>query len=238
MRRSISNTKKDLRWAAVRSQDGGRDGEFFYAVKTTGVYCRPSCAARPKPENVAFHKTRAEAERAGFRPCKRCRPDRDALHFTIAKTSLGLTLVARSTRGVCAILFGDSRIGLLRELRGRFPGEFLIDRGSDIAREIIALVEDCDGKTSLKLDMQGTEFQKRVWQELQRIPSGATAGYADIARRIGMPNAARAVARACAANPLALAVPCHRVVRSDGTLSGYRWGIARKKTLLKREAAA
>ncbi len=203
--------------------------KHFYSVKTTGVYCRPSCAARPKMENVRFHTTAAEAERAGFRPCKRCRPEREALSYAIGETWLGLTLVAKSERGVCAILFGKSRAALKRDLRKRFGSEALI--------ETARALEPFVGGARFPLDMRGTAFQMLVWRGLKEIPSGRTASYAEIAKAIGEPRAARAVAQACAANPLAVAVPCHRVVASDGSLSGYRWGVERKKRLLAREAA-
>ncbi len=208
-------------------------GKFFYSVRTTGVYCRPGCAARPKMENVRFHATRAEAEREGFRPCKRCKPRREALSATFARTSLGPTLVARSAKGICAILFGKSRAALLRDLRKRFA-QAVIDEG-ELDQQTMAFVEAA-GAAAPALDMRGTQFQTRVWRSLQKIPAGRTASYADLARAIGRPSAARAVAQACAANPLAIAVPCHRVVRSDGSLSGYRWGTGRKKQLLAREA--
>lgn len=205
------------------------DGKAFYSVRTTGVYCRPSCAARPKPENVAFHATREDAERAGFRPCRRCRPEREALNVAIAETSLGLTLVAGSAKGVCAVLFGGSRDGLMADLRRRFPAMAFV-------RQDRALESFVDG-SDFALDLRGTAFQTRVWEALRRIPRGRTASYAEVARAIGMPNSARAVALACGANPVAIAVPCHRVVRSDGALSGYRWGVERKRALLAREAA-
>lgn len=210
-------------------------GKLFYSVRTTGVYCRPSCAARPRMENVHFHATRVEAERSGFRPCKRCKPEREAIAAGFARTSFGLTLVARSPKGVCAILFGESRAALKRDLRKRFPNAVILDSGEPDA-QTVAFVEARDGAAPV-LDMRGTEFQTRVWRNLQRIPSGKTASYAQIARALGSPRAVRAVAQACAANPLAVAVPCHRVVRSDGGLSGYRWGTERKKQLLAREAA-
>ncbi|HWA89661.1 MAG TPA: methylated-DNA--[protein]-cysteine S-methyltransferase [Rhizomicrobium sp.] len=205
------------------------EGATIFSVVTTGVYCRPSCAARPKPENVRFHATREEAERAGFRPCKRCKPEREALSVAVGETSLGLTLVARSAKGVCAVLFGASRAALLRDLRERFPSEVFVHETADLERFV-------DG-SDFALDLRGTAFQQKVWSALRRIPCGKTASYADIARRIGRPSATRAVAGACAANPVAVAVPCHRVVRSDGSLSGYRWGTARKERLLAREAA-
>lgn len=344
-------TVSDPRWTAVVARDAAADGTFFYSVKTTGVYCRPSCAARlARPENVSFHPTRADAERAGFRPCKRCKPDqpplaeqhaatvadvcrliesadpvpsleqlarhggmstwhflrvfkavagvtprayaaahrarrlRDqldqggtvtdaiydagyhsssrfyaqadavlgmtpsryraggvdtAMRFAIGECSLGAILVAASARGVCAILLGDDPDALARDLQDRFPRAEIIgaDAGFEqtVAR-VVASVEAPGLGLDLPLDVRGTAFQQRVWQALRDIPAGETASYAQVAGRIGMPKAARAVAQACAANALAVAIPCHRVVRNDGNLSGYRWGVERKRALLDREA--
>ena len=344
-------TVSDPRWTAVVARDAAADGTFFYSVKTTGVYCRPSCAARlARPENVSFHPTRADAERAGFRPCKRCKPDQpplaeqhaatvadvcrliesadpvpsleqlarhagmsswhflrvfkavagvtprayaaahrarrlrdqldqggtvtDAIYdagyhsssrfyaqadavlgmtpsryraggadtvirFAIGECSLGAILVAASSRGVCAILLGDDPDALARDLQDRFPRAEIIgaDAGFEqtVAR-VVASVEAPGLGLDLPLDVRGTAFQQRVWQALRDIPAGDTASYAQVAQRIGMPKAARAVAQACAANALAVAIPCHRVVRNDGNLSGYRWGVERKRTLLDREA--
>jgi len=347
-----ATTLSDPRWAAITSRDPHAEGKFFYSVKTTGVYCRPSCAARAaRPENVAFHCTAADAERAGFRPCKRCKPDQDSLaerhaskvaelcrfienaeqsptlgelaeradlspyhlhrvfkdvagvtprayaaahrakrmrreldssatvteaiygagygsggrfyeesdqvlgmtptayraggantkiRFAIGECSLGSILVAQSDRGVCAILLGDEPDELARDLQDRFPEAHLI--GGDIAFEqlvakVVGLVEAPSLGLDLPLDVRGTAFQRRVWQALREIPAGATVSYTDIARRIGSPKAVRAVAQACGANPLAVAIPCHRVVRNDGALSGYRWGVARKRALLHAEGA-
>jgi AraC family transcriptional regulator of adaptative response/methylated-DNA-[protein]-cysteine methyltransferase len=344
-------TVSDPRWAAVAKRDRAADGSFFYSVRTTGVYCRPSCGARtPKPENVAFHRTAADAERAGFRPCKRCKPGAPALaqqhtakvaelcrfieraeqpptlaalaaraglsayhlhrvfkavtgvtpkayaaahraqrvraalergdtvtaaiydagynaqsrfyeeadrllgmtptayraggadtdiRFAVGSSSLGAILVARSGRGVCAILLGDDPDRLVRDLRDRFPRARLIGGDADFGRwvaKVVGLVEAPGTGLDLPLDVRGTAFQQRVWQALRRIPAGKTATYSQIARRIGAPKAVRAVAQACAANPLAVAIPCHRVVRNDGALAGYRWGVARKRALLEREA--
>lgn len=341
----------DPRWAAVVARDPAADGKFVYSVRSTGVYCRPSCPSRhAKPENVTFYATPAAAQHAGFRPCKRCQPERPPLaarqaekiaalcryienaehtpslaelaaqgglsayhlhrvfkaitgltphayaraqraqrlrrelphsasvteaiyaagynsngrfyaessqllgmtpsayraggaqaeiRFAIGQCSLGAILVAQSARGVCAILLGDHPQALARELQDRFPAAVLI--GGDSAFEqviarVVGFVEAPRLGLDLPLDVRGTAFQQRVWQELQRIPPGQTASYTDIARRIGVPKAVRAVAGACAANALAVAIPCHRVVRSDGALSGYRWGVARKRALLEREA--
>ncbi|EIL95223.1 bifunctional DNA-binding transcriptional regulator/O6-methylguanine-DNA methyltransferase Ada [Rhodanobacter spathiphylli] len=346
-------TLSDPRWAALQARDAGADGSFFYSVRTTGVYCRPSCAARPaRPENVAFHDSAAAAERAGFRPCKRCKPDQLSLQeqhaamvtaacrlienaetaptleqlakptglspfhfhrifkaiagvtpkqyaaahrasrvrselgrgssvteaifdagynassrfyessnqllgmtpssyraggvdhdirFAIGECSLGAILVAQSQRGVCAILFGDDPDTLARDLQDRFPRANLI--GGDRAFEqlvatVVGFVEAPALGLDLPLDVRGTAFQQRVWRALRDIPAGATVSYSEIAQRIGSPRAVRAVAGACAANMLAVAIPCHRVVRNDGGLSGYRWGVERKRTLLAREAKA
>ena len=343
-------TVADPRWAAVLAREQSADGRFVYSVATTGVYCRPSCAARrARPEHVAFHATTADAERAGFRPCLRCRPDRpprveqhaatvarlcrliesadeapglDALaqeaglsvyhlhrvfkaatgltpkayaaahrarrvraelgrsdtvteaiygagynsngrfyaqsnellgmtpsryraggadtdiRFAIGECSLGSILVAASEIGVCAILIGDDPDALAHDLQDRFPRAELI--GGDAAFEqlvakVVGLVEAPGVGLDLPLDVRGTAFQQRVWQALRDIPAGRTVSYTDLARRIGAPKSVRAVAQACGANPLAVAIPCHRVVRNDGTLAGYRWGVERKRTLLERE---
>jgi AraC family transcriptional regulator of adaptative response/methylated-DNA-[protein]-cysteine methyltransferase len=163
------------------------------------------------------------------------------IHFSIAECSLGLVLIARTERGLCAIFFGDDTEALARELRRRFPEATLlpVDVTEDsLLRKALALMESPDEHLSLPLDLQGTPFQKRVWQALREIGPGYTTSYAGIAAQIGAPRAVRAVAQACAANPVAVAIPCHRVVRSDGAISGYRWGIERKRGLLAREAAA
>jgi AraC family transcriptional regulator of adaptative response/methylated-DNA-[protein]-cysteine methyltransferase len=346
-----AQTVNDPRWAAVVARDPKADGTFFYSVKTTGVYCRPSCGARTaRPENVAFHATAADAERAGFRPCKRCRPDQptraqhnaavvadlcryienadapptlddlarragvSAFHlhrifkevtgvtprayaaahrgrrmraelaretsvtdaifgagfnsssrfyeqsdellgmtptayragganteirFAIGQCSLGAILVARSDRGLCAISLGDDPDTLARELQDRFPHARLIGDDPDFAQlvaRVVGFVEAPRVGLDLPLDVRGTAFQQRVWQALREIPPGATASYAEIAAKIGAPKSVRAVAQACGANHLAVAIPCHRVVRQDGALSGYRWGVQRKRALLEREA--
>ena len=349
----IAFDTESARWAALAARDAAADGAFFYSVRTTGVYCRPSCAARPaRPENVAFHATTADAEAAGFRPCKRCKPDqaplaqrnaaavaaacqliesaeeapglealaaeagmspfhfhrvfksvtgvtpkayadarraervRQALgeagtiteaiydagfnsggrfyeqsdkvlgmtptrfraggeaaqiRFAVGECSLGSILVAATDKGVCAILFGDDPDALVRDLQDRFDKAELI--GGDAAFEalvaqVVGFVEQPRLGLDLPLDVRGTAFQQRVWQALAEIPAGQTASYADVAAKIGKPAAVRAVAQACAANALAVAIPCHRVVRNDGALSGYRWGVERKRALLDREAAA
>ena len=338
------------RWSAVQRRESSADGAFFYSVRTTGVYCRPTCAARlPLRSNVRFHSTAAEAEAAGFRACKRCRPGgpelaarrvaaiaaacrlieqsetlprvadlaaaaamsrfhfqrvfkevtgltpqvyarekraerlreqlrrgapvteaiyaagfnsssrfyaeagktlgmpaRDyragganaAIRFAVGECSLGAILVAASERGVCAILLGDDAAALTRELEDRFPRAELEpgDRDFDqwVAR-VVGLVEAPQLGCELPLDIRGSAFEQRVWRALRDIPPGSTASYAEIAAAIGAPSSARAVARACAANALAVAIPCHRVVRSDGGIAGYRWGIERKRALLDAE---
>jgi AraC family transcriptional regulator, regulatory protein of adaptative response / methylated-DNA-[protein]-cysteine methyltransferase len=347
-------TEQDPRWQTVIARDASADGAFYYCVKTTGVYCRPSCAARlPRPENVAFHATREAAEQAGFRPCKRCKPDQGALRerqaaiiaeicrmieaaeepptlaalaakagmsphhfhrlfkavtgltpkayasahraarvrdelargdgsvtaaiydagfnssgrfyetsdgilgmkptdyragganaeirFAIGECSLGSILVAQSGRGVCAILLGDDPDMLARDLQDRFPQARLIGGDKSFERlvaTVVGFVEAPALGLDLPLDVRGTAFQQRVWQALRDIPAGETASYSQIAERIGAPKSVRAVASACAANAIAVAIPCHRVVRNDGALSGYRWGVERKRALLAKESAA
>jgi AraC family transcriptional regulator of adaptative response/methylated-DNA-[protein]-cysteine methyltransferase len=346
-------TENDPRWASVLERSAEADGTFFYSVRTTGTYCRPSCPSRlARPENVRFHATRQDAERAGFRPCKRCKPDqpslaeqhaalvtqacrliegtesipsleelasragmsvfhfhrvfkaatgltpRDyaaahrgarvrkelgraatvsaaiydsgygsngrfygeseqvlgmtpttyraggvnaAIRFAIGECSLGSILVAMSERGVCAILLGDDPDALARDFQDRFPRATLIGGDAEFERlvsQVVGFVEAPGLGLELPLDVRGTAFQQRVWQALREIPAGTTASYTEIARRIGSPTSVRAVAQACGANPLAVAIPCHRVIRTDGGLSGYRWGVERKRALLQREARA
>src|SRR5580692_11193848 len=328
--------RDEERWQAVKRRDPAFDGEFLFAVRTTGVYCRPSCASRPaKRENVSFFPTGAEAEKAGYRACKRCRPDKlgapdpqvqavkraceriesaeeapglaelaasaglSPYHFhrvfkaltgvtpkayaaqTRARRAadklrtagtvteaiydsgfnsssrfyentdarLGMTpgavrrggvLVAATDKGVCAITLGDDPDVLVRDLQDRFPRAELKGGDAEFERmvaEVVGLVEAPGQRLDLPLDIRGTAFQQKVWAALQAIPPGKTATYTEIARAIGQPTAVRAVAQACGANPLAIAIPCHRVVRSDGDLSGYRWGVERKRKLIDREAA-
>jgi AraC family transcriptional regulator, regulatory protein of adaptative response / methylated-DNA-[protein]-cysteine methyltransferase len=341
----------DQRWAAVVHRDPKADGHFFYSVKTTGVYCRPSCAARrARRENLRFHPSCEAAEQAGFRPCKRCRPKSAALsdqhaatiaaacrtikaaddmpgldalarsagmsrfhfhrvfkklmgvtpkayasahraqrlrtalgrrrtittaiyeagynsngrfyekssamlgmrpatfrnggsgttiRFAVGECSLGSILVASSDKGVCAILLGNDPAQLARDLQDRFPRATLIGGDPNYERlvsRVVGFVEQPRTDLNLPLDVRGTAFQQKVWQALRKIPAGKTATYSEIAERIGMPKAVRAVAGACAANPIAIAIPCHRVLRTDGNLSGYRWGVERKRALLKKEA--
>lgn len=235
---------EEARWQALRRRDPAADDDFVYSVRTTGVYCRPSCAARPaRPENLRFHATPAEAEAAGFRPCKRCRPNetRPLLHYALGRGSLGLVLAAMGERGLRALLLGEEPAALLQDLRRRFPGARLREIAADEAPwfgRVRRFLEAPGEGLELPLDPAGTAFQRRVWQALAAIPAGRTASYAEVASAIGMPRAVRAVAQACGANALAVAIPCHRVLRSDGTLSGYRWGAERKRLLLARESTA
>ncbi len=345
-------TEGDSRWASVTSRDSNADGRFYYSVKTTGIYCRPSCAARKAlPENVSFHITPKDAEKAGFRPCKRCKPNNQPslveqytaivtkacrlieesettpsltrlanhvgismfhfhrifktvtgltpreyalahvgerirnnldnsgtvteaiydtgyrlngrfyeisnevlgmtpsdyraggagseIRFAVGQCSLGSILVAKSKRGICAILLGDEPDELRRDLQNRFPHANII--GGDLEFEqlvskVVGFVEKPATGLDLPLDIRGTAFQQHVWRALRKIPAGCTTSYTEIANRIGYPTRVRSVARACAANAIAVAIPCHRVVKKDGSLSGYRWGVERKRALLKREA--
>jgi AraC family transcriptional regulator of adaptative response/methylated-DNA-[protein]-cysteine methyltransferase len=162
-----------------------------------------------------------------------------AIHFAIGECSLGSILVAKSERGVCAVLIGDDPLQLMRDLQDQFPKANLIGGESgyeDLVAKVVGLIEKPGVGLDLPVDIRGTAFQQRVWKALQQIPVGSTASYADIAKSIGMPKAVRAVAQACGANSLAVAIPCHRVIRNDGALSGYRWGVERKQALLDREA--
>ena len=166
--------------------------------------------------------------------------DTDIL-FAIGECSLGSILVAQTEKGVCSILIGDDPAKLLQELQDQFPKAKLIGNESgfeDLVARVVGLVEKPGAGFDLPLDIRGTAFQQRVWKALRQIPLGSTATYTDIARQIGMPKAVRAVAQACGANSLAVAIPCHRVIRNDGSLSGYRWGVERKRVLLEREAHA
>ncbi len=241
-------TLDDPRWASVVARDARADGRFVYSVRSTGVYCRPSCAVRlARPENVRFHAGAKAAEQAGFRACKRCKPDRFAnavshpIRYSLVASVLGRLLVARSARGICAILPGENDEALIAELQRLFAGSALIRDDDGLAlllAQVAAFVDHPKNDPDLPLDAHGSAFQQRVWQALRAIPAGTTASYSDIAERIGMPRAVRAVAAACAANPLAVVVPCHRVVKRDGGLSGFRWGVERKRALLAREAQA
>ena len=347
------SVEQDPRWAAILARDPNADALFVYGVKTTGVYGRPSSASRlPRPENIEFFDTPAQAEAAGYRPSKRAASDqtqlaahyaqlvadacrqieqadappnlstlavqaglspfhfhrvfksvtgltpkgyasahrsrkvRDGLKgrhsvtsalydagfnsnsrfyesadrvlgmkpsdykagganneilFAVGQCSLGAILVAQSARGVCAILLGDDPDKLVRDLQDQFPKAHLVGadrRFEQLIAQVVGFVEAPALGLDLPLDLRGTAFQERVWQALREIPVGSTASYAQIAQRIGAPHAFRAVAQACGANSLAVAIPCHRVVRSNGELSGYRWGVERKRQLLARESTS
>jgi AraC family transcriptional regulator, regulatory protein of adaptative response / methylated-DNA-[protein]-cysteine methyltransferase len=340
----------ERRWQAVVRRDAQADGEFVYAVRTTGVYCRPSCPSRAaRRENVAFFDSADLAAAAGYRPCKRCRPDTlsqqqrrnvlvrqacqtielnasaptlaalaqqagmspyhfqrvfkavtglspkayhkavlarrvtaslqaapsvtaaiydagfnstgrfyeaapallgmppdsyrkggkgEHIRYTVEPSTLGWIVVAATRRGICAIEFGDASQALADRIRARFPqAEFepADDAFTRWVARVLRYIEQPRGVLDLPLDVQGTVLQHRVWQALQAIPAGQTASYGEIAKRLGQPQAHRAVAHACAVNPVAVAIPCHRAVRADGALAGYRWGIARKAELLRRE---
>jgi AraC family transcriptional regulator of adaptative response/methylated-DNA-[protein]-cysteine methyltransferase len=175
----------------------------------------------------------------GMQPAQYRDGGRDStIRFAVAQCSLGALLVAASDVGLCAILMGDDPEALVHDLQDRFRQAQLIGADSDFERwvaQVVGLVESPGIGLDLPLDLRGTAFQRRVWEALRRIPAGETISYAKLAAKLGQPRAVRAIARACAANPLAVAVPCHRVLRTDGSLSGYRWGVARKRELLARE---
>jgi AraC family transcriptional regulator of adaptative response/methylated-DNA-[protein]-cysteine methyltransferase len=160
------------------------------------------------------------------------------VEYSVSDCSLGSVLVASSAKGVCAVLLGPSPAVLKQDLQQRFPDADLVETAvTAVHKKVVAFVDAPRGSFDVPLDARGTDFQRKVWRALREIPAGATASYLDIANRIGSPKSVRAVAAACAANPIAIAIPCHRVVRSDGGLSGYRWGIERKRALLAREGA-
>jgi AraC family transcriptional regulator, regulatory protein of adaptative response / methylated-DNA-[protein]-cysteine methyltransferase len=338
-------------WQATLARDRRADGTFVLAVRSTNIYCRPSCPARrPLRRNVVFYRTNEEAEKQGFRACRRCRPNElsgsavlveraarelagtdedgtrltalaeklgttaatlrrafrqvtgltprdlaeamrvarfkkllragrsitDALYetgygsssrvyersnaqlgmtpatyrkggkgmkigYSIAKSPLGKVLVAVTERGVSAVYLGDIEGKLIAELRDEYPRAEIAPAAHSYQRWVREIVQRIEGKAvhmELPLDVQATAFQRRVWQELQRIPRGATRTYSQVARALGQPKAVRAVARACATNPVSIVVPCHRVIREDGNLAGYRWGLSRKEQLLKQERGA
>ena len=232
----------DARWDAMRAKDRAAEGAFYIGVRTTGVYCVASCGGRPLRKNVSFYATREDARAAGLRACLRCKPDlnRETLRWAVGETSLGLALVARSETGLRLVTLGDDAAALQADLEKRFKHARIVPDAEGLAADlkaVAALVEHPESHLDLPLDDQGTELQKAVWAALREIPAGQTASYADIAKAIGRPSAFRAVAQACGANPLAVITPCHRVVRADGGLSGYRWGVERKAALLAREAA-
>lgn len=339
--------------AAVRSRDVASDGRFFYAVRTTGVFCKPSCKSRAaRTENLVFFASAKDAEEAGYRACKRCRPDQplhtsvhtalvtqlchliessdtnlpldgiaklagmsvsklhrvfkattgvtpkaygealrhkrvqaelqtsdsvtqamygsgfnssgrfyerandmlgmtpsafkrggegQRIRFAVGQCSLGSIVVASSERGVCWVALGSDPNELIEELQRRFANAELVGGDPEfeaMVSSIVGLIEDPTLPVELPLDIRGTAFQCRVWAALRHIPAGETRSYSQLATELGQPNAVRAVASACARNCLAIVIPCHRVVRTDGSLSGYRWGVERKATLLKNEKRA
>ncbi len=183
---------------------------------------------------------RSSTGRLGMRPSAYAKGGEGAIiRFAVGQTSLGAILVAATDKGICAIALGDEPEPLVRTLQDRFPNATLVGGDKSFEATVakaVGLVETPRMGADLPLDVRGTAFQERVWQALRAIPAGTTASYAEIARRAGSPGSVRAVAQACAANPVAVAIPCHRVVRTDGALSGYRWGIERKRELLRREA--
>ncbi|MGI9169867.1 MAG: bifunctional transcriptional activator/DNA repair enzyme AdaA, partial [Caulobacteraceae bacterium] len=190
--------------------------------------------------NGRFYET-SKALLGGTPTAWRAGGARETIRFAVGRCSLGDILVAASDQGVCAILFGDDPDALARELQDRFPNAGLVggDAGFErLVAQVVGFVESPSLGLDLPLDVRGAAFQHRVWRALRDIPAGATASYGELARAIGAPGSARAVAGACAANALAVAIPCHRVVRTDGALSGYRWGVERKRALLEREAVA
>jgi AraC family transcriptional regulator of adaptative response/methylated-DNA-[protein]-cysteine methyltransferase len=208
--------------------------------------CIP-CRRREGNKSMKSTKTRklegAAIYDSGFQSNSRFRASgaHTDIHFAIGQCSLGAILVAQSGRGICAILIGDDPEQLVHDLQEQFPKANLIggtDGYEDLVAKVIGFIERPGAGLDLSLDIRGTAFQQRVWNVLCQIPVGATATYREIAKRIGEPKAFRAVAQACAANSLAVAVPCHRVIRNDGGLSGYRWGVDRKRMLLEREAQA
>lgn len=349
-RKNTLFTDEEARWQALSDRNREADGHFVYAVKTTGIYCAPSCPSRqPNRQNVEFFADAAQAEAADYRPCKRCRQGRLSLQqqysqqveqacrllenaektpkleeiasqvglsawhfhrifktftgltprayaiakrqqrvretlvasssitdaildagyasngnfyahspaslgmtprayraggkgmavwFAIGRCSLGDILVAESPRGICAILLGDSPQALIESLQDHFPHAQLLGNDADFeyrVATVVGFVDQPAAELNLPLDIRGTAFQQRVWRALRTIPPGETLSYSQVAERIGSPKAVRAVAGACAANLLAVAIPCHRVVKNDGNISGYRWGVARKKSLLEKE---
>ncbi|MBO9436667.1 methylated-DNA--[protein]-cysteine S-methyltransferase [Ruegeria sp. R13_0] len=225
------------------------DGRFVYAVRASGVYCRPSCPSRlPKRENTAFFDGPEQAEAAGFRACKRCggiqaprKPHEELVGYAIEKTAIGYCLVAIGPRAVMSVELGDSPDTLREAFCAQYTNavELRTDHAAmRIIKNVVAIVENPKSSHAIPLDFQGTRFQKNVWNALRKIPAGQTATYAQIANAIGKPNAARAVGAACGANRFAVLVPCHRVLRADGTSKGFRWGLGRKKQLLQLGAAA
>ena len=208
------------------------------AVITTGIYCRPECPARPRPENVRVFTSGEEAQRAGFRACLRCRPDAEAMRYAALASPLGELLVAVAAGGVAAVALGAGRAALVRGLRADFPHAWITEdheAAGPLARGVAALIEGSAPTAEVPLSVRGSAFQRRVWQALADIPRGETRSYGELAAAIGRPGAARAVGSACATNPAAIVIPCHRAVGSHGELTGFRWGLERKARLLELE---
>src|SRR5579885_3295322 len=260
-----ASTHEDPRWAAVATRDAAADGRFVFAVKTTGVYCRPSCPSRqPRRENVVFYRVPEAAEAAGYRACKRCRPkDARASDPALRKVRRvcarideallagesgppalaprGRLRGAATSRGLAAGSIGDDDARLERALHAEYPAAEISRGDARLRPWITAILEHIAGERpnlALPLDLQATAFQWKVWRALRKIPYGSTATYGEIAREIGRPKAVRAVANACASNRAALVIPCHRAVRADGDIGGYRWGAERKEKILAKERAA
>ncbi len=344
----LVSSSQNQKWSMVLGRDMAGDGEFVYAVKSTGIFCRPTCPSRrPRREQVEFFNTPAEAQQAGYRPCRRCTPQQNSaqtetikavcryiennlestlslaelaqratlspfhfqrlfkrtlgitprqyqqarrtekfkqslhaaasvteaiyeagyssssrayessaahlgmtpaefqrggkgatINFTVLSTKLGKLLVAVTSRGVCCIRFGESEQDLAKELQQEFSAATLERSDATmqtIAADILGLLEGSSFPREIPLDIRGTVFQQKVWNALRQIPQGETRSYAAVAHSIGKPKAVRAVANACAANPVAVVVPCHRVVQKNGSLGGYRWGVERKTALLAKE---
>lgn len=209
------------------------------AVLTTGIYCRPGCPGRPLPNNVIHFDTAAEAAAAGFRACLRCRPDGEAIRHGAVDSAVGPLLVAATDRGVRSVAIGISPAAFARTLRARHPDDWVVrdqEAVEPLAAGVAALVEGRGGD-DVPLDVSGTEFQRHVWEALRAIPRGETRSYGRIAAELGRPRAARAVGHACATNPVAIVVPCHRAVGASGELTGFAWGVERKRALLELEAA-
>jgi AraC family transcriptional regulator, regulatory protein of adaptative response / methylated-DNA-[protein]-cysteine methyltransferase len=221
--------QSDPRWTSIKAVTGLTPNDYAAAHRAIRV-------------RATLGKTQSVNEVLGMTPpIFRNGGANTDIHFAIGECSLGSILVARSERGVCAVLIGDDPVPLVQDLQDQFPKANLIGDESgydDLVAKVVGLIEKPGVGLDLPLDIRGTAFQQRVWKALQQIPVGSTASYTDIAKQIGMPKAVRAVAQACGANTLAVAIPCHRVIRNDGELSGYRWGVERKRTLLDREAQA
>ena len=350
--RKLSTMESEMFWQAIRRRDARFNGAFVFGVKTTGVFCKPSCSARAaKRENVVFFYAARDAEAGGFRACLRCRPSVEngvdpqigmvlracemletdepvtlesvaaevglstshfqrtftnivgispkkyaeakrmerfkdelrggsdvvtamydagfgsssrlyekaaenlgmtpaiykkggkgmAINYTIAECDLGLLLVARTPRGICSVTFGDSREQLADALHAEFPNAKIAEDAENLKDAVDGLLKYLSGKQKrlvLPLDLQATAFQLQVWEALKDIPYGETRSYAEIAEQLGDRQKVRAVAQACARNRVALVIPCHRVIASDGSITGYRWGVERKKELLAKEKTA